>query len=93
MVPKPLWERHRLRGLGNVCAVDVNDVARQERKLYAAPEFVIFFDGVRIIVEDTEIMFAYLLADNDPHAFYGNGLLFVVHGYSEYELHEVSRLK
>jgi hypothetical protein len=68
-------------------------MARREWKLHTAPKLLILTDGMRIIVEDTEILLAHSFSNDDPHSFNGDRLRLVIRRYAEDQLHKVPRLE
>jgi hypothetical protein len=68
-------------------------VASSERKFDATPKLIVLSDGVRVIVEDAEVVLSLSSANKDPHAFYRNRLLGTVHRNAEDQLDKIARLK
>ena len=54
-------------------------MASREREFDAAPKLIIFFDGVRVIVENTEVVLTDLSTNEHPHPLDRYGLLIVVY--------------
>lgn len=91
--PCSSWWFSRVCARSVIGRVDVDYVASRERKLNATPELIVLFDGVGVVVEDTEIVLPHPSANEHPHALDGNLLIAFVDRDTEDELGKVTGLK
>ena len=68
-------------------------MARGKRKLDAAPKLIILFNGVGVVIQNTQLRAEHSLANDYPHALHGNGSLWIVYADAKDQFGVVSRLK
>ena len=68
-------------------------MASRKRNFDSAPKLIILFDGIGVIVENTEIVLTDPSTNKHPHPLDGYRFLFVVHRDTKDQLGKVSGLK